>query len=163
MSFIGIVSNRNTFQRIEKLFKEKNIEKENNINFINLNINSIKNLKNIKFETLVIAEDLKKYSNYSLTIENLINNSSYLLVNTDRNKIINYFDKKIITYGLNQKADITMSSIKDENILVCCQKNFKSKNNKLIEIHEKKLKIKNVNNTKLYDILIIYIINIIYK
>lgn len=59
MSFIGIIANRKCFETIKK----KMIEEigEENLNFILINLRSIENIKNIKFETIIVEDNLKKF------------------------------------------------------------------------------------------------------
>ena len=85
-------------------------------------------------------------------------------MNTDLNKELNFSQKckeKIITFGLNHKATVTISSITESSILVYLQRNVKDKKDKLIEVGEKQVKINKDNKIKVYEILIIYIISII--
>ena len=67
----------------------------------------------------------------------------------------------IITYGLNQKATVTVSSITDNNILVYLQRNIKNREGNIIEVGEKRIRINEPCKLKTYEILIIYIINLI--
>jgi len=71
--------------------------------------------------------------------------------------------KEIITYGLNQKATVTVSSIKDRDILIYVQRNIKDNKEKSIEVGEKLVKIKEGTKLKNYEILILYIIFLIYN
>ena len=79
----------------------------------------------------------------------------YLIVNTDKNPEYEQ-SNKIITYGLNQKATITISSISDTDILIYLQKNFQNKENDKIEIEERRIKRKEKSKLKTYEILVIY-------
>ena len=164
MSFIGIISDNKTFENLkDKLLK--NI-KNRPMNIININIKSIENIKNVKFEIIVIETDLIKYIDYTNTIAKLCDNAKYIIVNTDINREIcnNIFDKsKIITYGLNHMANITISSVTENDILICLQKNIKDLQNNIIEIQEKRIAKKEDCNLKIYEILIIYIIITIYN
>ena len=75
----------------------------------------------------------------------------------------------IITYGLNQKATVTISSIKENDILIYLQKTLENKEKKPIEIEEQKIERKEKSGLQIYEILIIYILfkiygkNIIYE
>ena len=86
----------------------------------------------------------------------------YLIVNTDKNPEYEQSDK-IITYGLNQKATITISSISDTDILIYLQKNFQNKENDKIEIEERRIKRKEKSKLKTYEILVIYTILKLYN
>ena len=154
MSFIGIISDDKCF---EKLNREINYRFKNSIKLFHLNKNSISNVKNIKFEAIIIEEDLKKFKKESILIDKICNKANYIVINTDVN-IITKLKGKIITYGCNHNAMITISSVTDSDILICLQKEIKNKNNKnhkLIEIGEKHIKIKENSNLKIEDFLII--------
>ena len=158
MTFVGIISDNKSFQ----ILKE-NIDTQD-YNLIQINNKSIENIKNIKFEIIIINKELKSLEEKKLIIDFLCTNSKYILLNTDLNKELNFSQKckeKIITFGLNHKATVTISSITESSILVYLQRNVKDKNDKLIEVGEKQVKINKDNKIKVYEILIIYIISII--
>lgn len=155
MTFVGIFSDNKSFQVLKE-----NIGTQD-INLIQINNKSIDNIKNIKFEVIIINKELKSLEEKKLIIDTLCMNSKYILLNTDLNKEFNFGQKckeKIITFGLNHKATVTVSSITESSILVYLQRNVKDKNDKLIEVGEKQVKINKDNEIKVYEILIIYII-----
>ena len=158
MTFVGIISDNKSFQVLKE-----NIGAQD-YNLIQINNKSIDNIKNIKFEIIVINKELKSLEEKKLIIDTLCMNSKYILLNTDLNKDY-YFSQrcteKIITFGLNHKATVTISSITESSILVYLQRNVKDKNEKLIEVGEKQVKINKDNKIKVYEILIIYIISTI--
>ena len=86
----------------------------------------------------------------------------YLIINTDKNPQYENTESKIISYGLNQKATVTVSSITDTDILIYLQKNLQKKDDKKIEIEERRIKRKEKSKLKTYEILIIYIIFKLY-
>ncbi len=163
MSFIGIVASKKVFENI----KRKLIEEMSNetINFIQINLRSIENIKNIKFETIIIEDKIEKFKENKQILEKICNNCKYLILNTDKNseygKIINRED--IITYGLNRKAIVTISSISETDILIFLQKNLKNKENENIEIEERRIKRKDGSILKTYEILMIYTILRLYN
>ena len=61
MYFIGIVSNNKSFEKIRKKILEK--IKDINMNIININFQTIENIQNVKFETIVIDNNLEKLKN----------------------------------------------------------------------------------------------------
>ena len=159
MSFIGIISERKCLENIKP-----HISKIEDINIIHINSKSIENIKNIKFETIIIDSDINKLEKQSNVLEKIFLNAKYLLVNTDVNikfDIKNIEKTKIITYGLNRKAIVTVSSISDQYILVCLQKELINKENIKQEVGEKRIKIDSKNKLKIYEILLIYIIYMI--
>lgn len=162
MSFIGIISNKRSFENIKN--ELKNIQ--DNISIIHINIKSITNVKNIKFEIIVIDENIKKFENNRECLKCICNNAKYIIVNSDINKnykIENREKAQVITYGLNRKANITVSSISDTNILIYRQKVFENRNKIKQEIEESNIEVKEKNRLKVYEILIIYIIKCIYN
>ena len=158
MTFVGIISDNKSFQ----VLKENT--DTHDYNLIQINNKSIDNIKNIKFEIIIINKELKSFEEKRFIIDTLCMNSKYIVINTDLNKEFNFGQKckdKIITFGLNHKASVTISSITESSILIYLQRNIKDKNNKLIEVGENKVKINKENKIKVYEILIIYIISII--
>ena len=79
--------------------------------------------------------------------------NSEVLVNSKTN---------VITYGLNQKATVTMSSIKTENILICVQQKFKNINKKVVEEQEVNVEIAKNNLKKICNSMAIFTILTIY-
>ena len=159
MAFVGIISNFEVFSFLEDNNHNKNV------NIININKNNVKNLKNIRFETIVICNDINEMENGKKYLNEIIKNSKYLVINSDynsNNEIFDCCEKRIITYGTNQKATITTSSVKEDEILICIQRNIKTIKNKIIEIQECRLKNENINNTKVYNLLASFVIELLY-
>lgn len=164
MSFIGIVSDNKCFEIIKDKIKQS--DKEKKFNLIHINSKSIENIKNIKFEVIVINSELEKLNNYSLNLERLCENSKYLILNTDINSEENLIKSKgqeIITYGLNHKSTVTISSISESDILIYLQRNIRNINDEIVEVEEKRINIKEKSKCKTYDIMILYIILMIYN
>ena len=92
----------------------------------------------------------------------MINNSKYLVINTDIKydlKILDKININVITYGFNSKTTITASSINEESILVCIQRNIKNINGKLIEQQDRKFDInEKINTSYILGIIAILII-----
>ena len=69
-----------------------------------------------------------------------------MIINSDieiNNEILKDVETNIIDYGLNQKSTVTASSISNENIIICLQRNIKNINGKIIETNETKINIEN--------------------
>lgn len=158
MTFIGVISDN-------KIFENINIHlKSDKFKLIHINKKSIENIKNIRFETIIIDSNLENFKQEENIIEQLCLNSKYLVINTDINLRFNISNNNkinIITYGLNQKATVTVSSITDTDILIYLQRNIRTATNKMVEVEEKRIKINENNKLKIYEILIIYIIFLI--
>ncbi len=162
MSLIGIIAGKKCFENIKKKIVEK-IDDET-IHFIQINLRSIENIKNIKFETIIVEDNLDKFKNHKEILEKIFENTEYLMINTDQNPEKDKISDKPsrITYGLNQKANVTVSSISEADILVYWQKDLKDKEGKKVEIEERRIKREEVRALKTYEILIIYTLFKIY-
>lgn len=164
MSFIAIISSFEDYEFIKNEILKNNINK--NIKLINVNQDNITNMKNIKFETVIICNDLNKMKNHQAQIYNIIKKSKYLIINTDINTDnLNIEDSAIqtITYGMNQKATVTASSIKEDEILICLQRNIENIYGKKIEIQESKKMSKIITQNIIYNLLIEFIIEQLYN
>ena len=163
MSFIGIVAENKDFDFIKHNILEKIYNQKQKIDIIKINKRSLENLKNIKFETIIINTKLKDIEKNESYIENILKNSKYLIINSDiqmNKETFKNISLKIITYGLNQKATITASSITQDEVLICLQRNIEDINNNIIEAQEFNVKKDNEN---IYNILAIYTILKIYN
>lgn len=138
MAFIGIIAeeaNENWMRR--KLIDELQV-KEASILFIKEK--SIENIKNIKFETVLLAREFKNIE----MLKKLLEGTKYLIVNSDIQNNLNVLDNlelTVITYGFNSKATITASSVEEDSILLCIQRNIKDIKQNIIEAQEIKIEI----------------------
>lgn len=57
MLFIGIIAKRKSYECI----KNELINIDNNISVININLRNIENMKNIKFDIIIIDEQINKF------------------------------------------------------------------------------------------------------
>lgn len=136
MTCIGIVADKNSEKEIEKILLEKSKEYNNIFTIIIINEKSINNIKNIKFETILIYKNIIKSED---VFKQILLNTKYLILNSDIEKplkIVENIDITIITYGFNSKATITASSVNENEILLCIQRNILNLNKKLIEPQE---------------------------
>ena len=127
MSFIGIVSDSKCFDIIKEKIKEN--DKENQFNLIHINSKSIDNIKNIRFEVLVVNCELEELKDYQSNLEKIYSNAKYLILNTDINKeefeILNYDS---INHWFRENVIIGLSAIRhcikaynaDERIVDLC-------------------------------------------
>lgn len=163
MAFIGIVAEKQKYDFIRKnLLKDMN---KNDITLININKNSINNLQRVKFDAIVILNFLDKVIVETQAINNICNNVKYFIINSDLEVINNPFSNittNVITFGLNQKATVTFSSITDENMLISVQREFKTIQNKKVEQGEYSYKINKIDRTNIYEILIEFIIKTLF-
>ena len=151
MKFIGIIGRNISLKNVNN----------DEINAIQINEKNITNVKNIKFQIIIINEDLNNFDNMLEYLEKILENTEYIIINSDIfiKMKIKPFDKKVITYGLNHKATVTISSIKDESVLIDLQREIETLNSNLIEPGEKLIEMPEAVNV--YEILVNCIIEMI--
>ena len=162
MPFVGIMSKENDSNFIKNAISKNS--KENNFEIININKKSIENIKNVKFDILVICENIEKILKNSLYLEEIKKKADYIIVNSDVKEnlsILKNVETNIVTYGFNAKATITISSIKEEKTMVCIQRKINGINN-IIEEQDFNIEIEKNNVNKLYNVLVIFTILAIY-
>ena len=93
----------------------------------------------------------------------IISKTKYLVLNGDIK--IEFLKKmnmekpmKVITFGFNTKATISISSVKEEKIIVCLQRGIEKFNREIIGSQEKEIKLIRENDKKIYTKLVIFII-----
>ena len=156
MPLVGIVAKRRDIQAIKKEIREKSIE------IVEITKQSIENIKNIKFEEIIFLQNINLDDDEYRYMNKIISNTEYLILNGDTkidllNKIQFQKPIKLITFGFNSKSTITISSVKNEKIIVCLQRNIEKTNGEILECQEKELI--GFNNKKMYNNLVVFIIN----
>lgn len=130
---------------------------------IAINDYSIDNIKNIKFETIIINNELK--SNIQKEkIKKLFTNAKYLVINSDKVdlSILQNMNVMPITYGYNSKATLTMSSVENDMLIMCLQRSITNVLNKTIEPQEISVAIED-NDIDKYLIMCTNIIRLLYE
>ena len=133
MSLVGILTEKAHENYIMQGLEAKNF-KQDQVFF--LKANTIKNLKNIKFETIIIG---KKVSKNKEIVRELMQNAKYVIFNSDITENLNLLEDlsfKLITYGFNPKATVTTSSVEEGKIMVCIQRTIKNLKENEIELQE---------------------------
>lgn len=156
MIFIGIVTDSKSENDIKQLLLKNNALKENNVIFIKEK--NIDNIKNVHFDTIVINRDFKKMFELNKILENAKN----VIINMDvnqENTDINITNSNIITYGFNSKSSITISSVTDDDVLICVQRNIY---NNYEEIEVQEIKLENDNKYNIYDLIIVLVLFLMY-
>ena len=156
MSFIGIL----TEYKNEEYLKEQIAEKDLGEAFF-LNEKTIDNMRNIKFETFLLG---KKIEDNQQCVRSIAENASYVVLNSDVKEnlaILDNLDLTLITYGYNQKATITTSSIEENKKLVCLQRNIKNVYGEEVEPQEIEVNEKKEANN--YAIMEFVGLNLIYN
>ena len=160
MPIVGIVAKENESNFIKNKITKKAIK--NKFELININKKSIENIKNIKFDCIVICEDIENFLNKSNYLENIIYRANYIIANSDKNKFSLKNIKNLITYGLNNNSTVTISSIKEDKIIIYLQNKIKLEDEKQIDEQEFIINIKKNNLSKLYNSMAIFIVLLIY-
>ena len=155
MPLIGIVAKKKDIQAIKNELKESNVE------IIEITKDSVKNLKNITFEEVIFLEVISLDEDEYKNMDEIISKAKYIIFNSDIEiKILKQIEVqkpiKFITFGFNSKSTITISSVKEEKVIVCIQRDIEKINGKIIEIQEKEILSKNTK--KIYNNLVVFII-----
>lgn len=153
MSIIGIIADERQSNQIKKQINQEN----SNLEFVCINYKSIENIKNIEFKILIIQDPLEKLKEKKEYIKKIIKSTKYVLLNADINiKEENFkdIDLKILTYGLKQKATITVSSMEKERAVISIQRAFKNLKEKVIEQQEIPVRLIGNSSRNLYNSLI---------
>lgn len=156
MFFIGVVTN----QKNEIYIKNKlsDLLPEENIIFITEK--NISNIKNIKFETIVIDAKINNKTDF----RKILSNAKYVILNSDIEMDVELFTNlslTVLTYGFNSKATFTVSSVTENTIIICLQRIILNKKGGMIEPQE--YQMENSKNTEKYAIIASSIVNIIYS
>ncbi len=157
MIFIGIVTDIKSENYIKKIQNNNSVLKKYHIIFIREN--SIDNIKNIKFETIIVNREFEDKD----SLNKLIAKSEYVIVNEDIGTIIDLLKdikSNIITYGFNSKSTITMSSVTDDSIQVSVQRNIISKKS---EIEQQEISLNKEAKSDVYDIMLLISLLLIHN
>lgn len=154
MPFIGILSDKKNENEFTRIFTNRTQNGKKRFDIIAINGRSIDNIKNIKFDTILIdTNHLPK--NKEILIK-ILKGTKYLIINSDifdsfelLNDIIGY----VITYGFNSKATITTSSIEEGNNLLCVQRSIQAIDNNIVEQQE--VMIDKVSSNKYIDMAVV--------
>jgi len=159
MIFFGIISSKKDFDIMKKEI-EKSLK---NVNLILISEDNIENLQNIKFEALIINDELHIKESNIMFFQKICENLKYLIINSDRNNFLDILNNNrlcVITYGLNHKCTVTASSITEEYVLVALQREIIDKYGNLMVIGEKR--VNTVKEMDVYGVMAIFILKLIY-
>lgn len=155
MFFIGIITNVKNEAYMSKILR--NIFEEEQIIFIT--DKNIENMRNIRFETIVIDTDLKRVNDLKF----ILSNAKYVILNADivlKSEILSDLNLVVISYGFQNKATFTVSSVSETNIIICLQRIIKSINGKRYEPQE--FEVENKENIDIHAIICLQIMLLIY-
>lgn len=153
MSIIGIIASERQTNQIKKQIENEGLK----IQIICINYKSIENIKNIKFEIIIIQDSPDKLKEKEMYFIEILKNTKYLLLNTDANineNILKDIKINVITYGLKHKATITTSSISDTQVIISIQRGFKNINGDIVEQQEIPVEFVKDRTKDLYNSLI---------
>ena len=153
MPFIEIITDSKSQNQLNKVITKQMV---NNCELLYIKEKNIENIKNIKLETLVLN---RKIENIEL-INKIAENAKNIIFNLDLNKEITNAESKKISFGYNSKSDITISSVKDDEIMICIQNTIESIYGKKVEPQEVKVDIK--SDVNVYNIMIIIALTALY-
>lgn len=156
MVFVGIITDIESENNIKQLLNNNNVFSDNNVIFINEK--NIDNIKNVHFDTVIINKEFEKYDE----LNKLLNNAKNVVINMDIKiecQQLNIVNSNLITYGFNSKSSITISSVTDDDVLICVQRNIY---NNYGEIELQEIKLENNDKYSIYDLITILILFLIY-
>ena len=156
MALVGLVTNEKNIQYM--LMNLKNISNKQKIIFIN--DKNIENLQNIRFETIAIDSEI----NNTKQLKKLISNVRYLILNADIEKykdILEELNLMVVTYGFKSKATITVSSVSENNVIICLQRIMNTAQNGKYEPQEMNIKVN--QDIDIHGIICTHIIRLFYE
>ncbi len=159
MKVIGIITKNNNIIKTKENLKKMKI---NNENIIIICEKNIENVKNVRFDILIIFEEIAK----TKIISQIISKCKYLIINTDiksNSELLNITDNNyVITYGFNSKSTITVISNENDEIILGIQRKLESLTGNSIEIQEIKI-IRKLEKNSIYDEISLNILNLLIK
>ena len=133
MPFIEIITDSKSQTQLNKVITKKMV---NDCDILFIKDKNIENTKNIKLETLVLNRSVENDE----LMSKIMKNSKNLILNLDLNENLQYEDScNVISYGYSSKSDITVSSVEEDELLICVQHTIKSMFDKVIEPQEIKV------------------------
>ena len=156
MPLVGIVAKKKDIQAIKKEIKGKNID------IIEITKESIKNIKNIALEKIVFLQNINLEEEEYKYMNEIISKTKYLIINGDiqidiLKKVEIEKPIRLITFGFNSKSTITISSVNNEKIIICLQRDIEKINGEILESQERQIIGKDTK--KIYNNLVVFIIN----
>lgn len=158
MPVIGIISkNENIIEIEENLIKYGINEK----NIIIINEQNIANVCNVKFDILIIYEEITTTN----VLKDIINNTKYIILNNDfKNNLVldNNYEVYVITYGFNSKSTIMIISNENDEIILEIQREIEDLKKRKIDVQEIKFE-KKLSKKHIYEEIAFKILTILLK
>ena len=159
MPFVGVIAEYKDYETIKNMLAKKNL----GIELMQIKEKNIQNIKNIKFDTILINKEIESNREY---LKRILENAKYLIINSDielKQDIYQDIKLQIITYGFNNKATITASSVTENSIIICAQRNIKGINQNQIEQQEYNIKTQQNKFKNSYNAMAYFAISSIYN
>lgn len=137
MSFIGIIADEKNENYIEKSLLKYLENNEHTILFIDSE--NIDNIKNVKFQTILIIDEIKRQIDDIQMLKSILENTKQVIMNADIEdnlEVLENLNISVITYGFNLKSTIIASSVTEEEMLICIQRKIKTIKDKMIDPQE---------------------------
>lgn len=148
MSLIGILTQNQNKAYLKEQLKKRKLE-----DVFFLTESTAQNMRNVKFDTFLLG---KKITEKQEMIREIAKRTDYFILNSDVKEnlqLLENLDLKIITYGYNQKASITTSSVEEEKVIVCLQRGIKNIYQEEIEPQEIEMKMdESTNNSAILEL-----------
>ena len=139
MSVIGIITQNNNIIETEENINKYQINLEN---IIIINKENAENIQHVKFDIVVIYEEIKPTS----TIRKVLDKAKYLIINADYKNNLELINQDteayVITYGFKSKSTITIISNENDEIILEIQREIEDINKQKIEPQEIKMERK---------------------
>lgn len=136
MALIGILT-----EPKNKLYLQEELKKRQLEEVFFLTENTILNMHNVRFDIFILG---KKISKSQELVSTLAKGADYFIFNSDIKEnlpLLEDLDLKIITYGYNQKATITASSVDENKMMICLQRSIENIKQKKIEPQEIEIEV----------------------
>ena len=157
MAFIGVFTESRRETELKTLLKKQFEEQKQFHTIIMINNKNIENMKNIKFEVVLL--DANTLGNTPI-VQRIILNAKLVVVNSDLEvnlECVKNLKLRLISYGMNSKSTVTVSSIEEESILVSLQRSISTLKDNIIEPQEVKIIMEKCHgNTQISMILVIF-------
>lgn len=161
MPFIGLLVEKKGEQVIRD-FLTKHL-KASNDKIIHINEKTIENVKHISFETIVVGKEISL--DKMEIFKTMLQKATYIVVHADLKNVFSSLEKingVLITYGFNSKATITASSVTEDEIMICLQRNLINNYGEKIEAQEFSIHVDQTKEDP-NDIMAAYAITLIYQ
>ncbi len=159
MSVVGIITSQNNIIEIEEKIKRNQINEKNIIIITKENIG---NIKNVKFDIVVIFDKIQEQEE----LKKVVRESKCVLLNSDYKENLKLIDEHtnsyVITFGYNSRASITIVSNENEEIILEIQREINLNKKQKIECQEIKMN-NNFAKKYIYEEIAMKILTILLK